>query len=170
MNFNNYFADNLRYLLKSKGKTQGWLAEKIGKDRTSIGAYVNRKSIPDQNLTIEIAHILGVSLDDLLLQDMTSEQYSHIKRPSALEFNLEGVKPDGPEVRVFDAVTKLVEEIAKVTNSELRKEMEDMRELLREGVLKKADRERLEYIYNTLKKAELSNALAKTQQKLQGNS
>jgi len=60
----NYLSTNLRKLLKNRGVSQAWLAEKLGKDRTSIGAYINEKSQPDLDITIKISTIFGVTLDD----------------------------------------------------------------------------------------------------------
>ncbi|NJB36354.1 helix-turn-helix domain-containing protein [Croceivirga sp. JEA036] len=71
----NYFAENLRYLLDKQGHSQQHLADIICKDRTSISAYLRRKSTPDFATIITISNLYSVSIDDLLKKDLKHAKY-----------------------------------------------------------------------------------------------
>ena len=70
----NYFASNLKRLLKLKGANQKQLAEFIGVKQTSISNWINEVSSPDVDNLLKTHRYFGLkSLDDLVLQNLTTE-------------------------------------------------------------------------------------------------
>jgi len=70
----NYFQSNLKYLRKSKGLTQGELANKIGVNRPKIGSYEEGRAEPKFETLQNISHFFQVTLDDLLEKELTQTQ------------------------------------------------------------------------------------------------
>ena len=67
----NYFQANLKYLRKSKGLTQGDLANKIGVNRPKIGSYEEGRAEPKFETLQNISHFFQISIDDLLESDLS---------------------------------------------------------------------------------------------------
>ena len=61
-----YLAGNLRQLRKKRSWTQAQLAEKLGLNRSLIGAYEEGRSEPKIATLPLIAHLFRLSIDDLL--------------------------------------------------------------------------------------------------------
>mgnify|MGYP001568473735 CR=1 FL=1 len=59
-------SDNLRFLRKSKGLTQADFAERIGVNRSVIGAYEEGRAEPKLQTLQTICNFLGLSLDEIL--------------------------------------------------------------------------------------------------------
>jgi phage repressor protein C with HTH and peptisase S24 domain len=67
------FAQNIKYLRKSKGLTQDQLADKIGVNRAMIGSYEEGRAIPKLSAMRMLAHYFGVSIDGLLNTDISAQ-------------------------------------------------------------------------------------------------
>jgi len=59
--------NRIKEILVIQGKTQIWLAEKLGKSATSIAAMCNNKSQPHLRDLKKIAKILDVDIRELLV-------------------------------------------------------------------------------------------------------
>ncbi len=91
-----YFSVNLQYIRKLKKINQSYIANEIGVKSTSISNYEQGISFPDYDKLIKISKILGVSIDDLLTEDISkkneypfkdNKQYENLKNeyPICLE-------------------------------------------------------------------------------------
>ncbi len=67
-----YAGKNLRYLRKLRGYTQEEFANKLGVKRSLIGAYEEERAEPKLEVLEVMSSIFKLSLDELLLQDMTA--------------------------------------------------------------------------------------------------
>jgi len=59
--------NRIKEILVIQGKTQVWLAEKLGKSTTAIAAMCNNKTQPHLRELKKIAKILDVDIRDLLV-------------------------------------------------------------------------------------------------------
>ena len=62
----NYIGDHIRKLRVGKGWTQQMLGNKLGKKTSTISAYETNAKLPSVDCLIEMADLLGVSLDTLV--------------------------------------------------------------------------------------------------------
>lgn len=60
------FNENLKTLRKEKGFSQEQLATRLNVVRQTISKWENGMSVPDAELLIQLAEVLGVSVSDLL--------------------------------------------------------------------------------------------------------
>ena len=67
-------GQNLKYLRKLRGWTQEEFAAKLGIKRSLIGAYEEERADPRLEVLETISQIFKVSLDELLLQDLSETQ------------------------------------------------------------------------------------------------
>ena len=58
--------NKIKTILKEQGRTQTWLAQKLGKSFNIVNLYVQNKTQPSLETLYEIAEILGVNVKDLL--------------------------------------------------------------------------------------------------------
>ena len=65
-------GQNLKYLRKLRGWTQEEFATKLGIKRSLIGAYEEERADPRLDVLEVISEIFKVSLDELLLQDLSA--------------------------------------------------------------------------------------------------
>lgn len=70
---------NLKILRKKLGYTQAQLAEKLGVKRSLIGAYEEGRAEPKLSTLVNIARLFGVTLDQLITQDMGVEQVAAVQ-------------------------------------------------------------------------------------------
>ncbi|HEY4789483.1 MAG TPA: LexA family transcriptional regulator [Bacteroidales bacterium] len=68
----NIIASNIKYLRKSKELTQDQLADKIGVNRAMIGSYEEGRAIPKLQVLQTLSHYFGITLDALVLNDLSS--------------------------------------------------------------------------------------------------
>ena len=61
--------NRLKLLLVEKKKTGLWLAEQLGKDKTTISKWCTNSSQPDVKCLIKISKLLNVELSDILIVD-----------------------------------------------------------------------------------------------------
>ncbi len=72
--FMSYLASNIKYLRKKKGLTQSAFADKIGINRSVVGAYEEKRADPRVQTLINICHYFEVSTDDLLHKDLSKDR------------------------------------------------------------------------------------------------
>ncbi len=77
-----FLGKNLRILRKQQSLTQGQLAEKLGLNRSVIGAYEEGRAEPRLQTLIAIAEFFNISLDDLVIRSLDDT-------PASAEFNSE---------------------------------------------------------------------------------
>ena len=61
-----YFGEQICKLREGKGWTQKTLADKLGKKTSTVSAYETNAKLPSVDCLIEMADLLGVSLDTLV--------------------------------------------------------------------------------------------------------
>jgi len=59
--------NRIKEVLKEKGRTQTWLAEKIGKSYVIVTNYCNNNAQPSIQVLTAIAEVLDVDIRDLLV-------------------------------------------------------------------------------------------------------
>jgi len=59
--------NRIKKILKEQGRTQTWLAEKIGKSYVIVTNYCNNNSQPSIHVLTEISQILDVDVRELLV-------------------------------------------------------------------------------------------------------
>lgn len=69
------FAINLKRYRKEKGYSQVTLAKQINYGYTAIANYESSRNEPSLDTLIELAHILGVTTDELIGAPPLSDEY-----------------------------------------------------------------------------------------------
>lgn len=59
--------NRIKEVLKEQGRTQAWLAEKIGKSYVVVTNYCNNNTQPSIQVLTEISHVLDVDVRELLV-------------------------------------------------------------------------------------------------------
>ena len=67
-----FFSKNLLLLRKRSGFSQEQLAERLAVSQQAIAAWENRQSLPDFSELVGISELFGVSIDQLLKQDLSA--------------------------------------------------------------------------------------------------
>lgn len=70
----NQFPENIRHLRKLKGFTQADLADKLGVNRSAVGAYEEGRAEPKLQILRSIAELFDVSIDALLYHELASNK------------------------------------------------------------------------------------------------
>ena len=63
-----YDMNRIKDVLEEKGIKQKWLAEKLGKSYNMVNGYVQNRQQPRLEILYEIAKILDVEVEDLLVK------------------------------------------------------------------------------------------------------
>lgn len=71
---------NLRHLRKSRGLTQDEFAIQLGIKRSLVGAYEEERADPRIDVLEIVMEMYGLSLDDLLLRDLSREGESYLSK------------------------------------------------------------------------------------------
>jgi len=97
-----YAGKNLRYLRKLRGWTQDQFANKLQIKRSLVGAYEEERAEPRLDVLEQIANIFKLSLDDLLLKDLSVPNGggSYIDKRRAMKLESESHQPTIPFVPV----------------------------------------------------------------------
>jgi len=69
-----YLKENMKYLRKMNGLTQGELAEKLDLKRSLIGSYEEGRGVPKLSVIKQMAELFGVSMDDLLGEELSKRK------------------------------------------------------------------------------------------------
>jgi len=67
----NFLSKNLQYLRKKRGFSQSEMPKHIDTTRSTWGNYESNASEPDINKLFEIAKLFNVTLDELILKDLS---------------------------------------------------------------------------------------------------
>ena len=59
----------IKEVLEDQGRTQRWLADKLGKSYNMVNAYVQNRQQPRVEILYEIADLLAVDVKDLLVSN-----------------------------------------------------------------------------------------------------
>lgn len=59
--------NRIKSVLADKDKTSKWLAEELGKDKTTISKWCTNTNQPGVESLIKISKLLGVEVNDLLI-------------------------------------------------------------------------------------------------------
>ena len=59
-------GENIRHLRKSKGLTQGELAQKIGVNRAMIGSYEENRAVPKLSVLQNLANYFSITIDEMI--------------------------------------------------------------------------------------------------------
>jgi transcriptional regulator with XRE-family HTH domain len=59
----------IKEVLEDQGRTQRWLADKLGKSYNMVNAYVQNRQQPRIEILYEIADLLAVDVKDLLVSN-----------------------------------------------------------------------------------------------------
>lgn len=70
----NYFAKNLKYLIKRYGTNQEELASYLNAAQTTVSNYINTRSEPDLKMLVKIHQYFGLSLDALVFEDLENSK------------------------------------------------------------------------------------------------
>ncbi|MCB0596429.1 MAG: helix-turn-helix transcriptional regulator [Lewinellaceae bacterium] len=60
-------------ILREQGRTNKWLADKVGKSKVSVSRWCRNIQQPDLETLYRIANVLGVPVCDLLVEDYGAE-------------------------------------------------------------------------------------------------
>lgn len=60
-------SNRIKAVLAEQGKTNNWLAEKLGKNRTTVSKWCTNQMQPTMETLFEIAEVLNVEVRDLLV-------------------------------------------------------------------------------------------------------
>lgn len=94
-----YLKENMKFLRKQKGMTQGDLADKLDVKRSLIGSYEEGRGVPKLTVIRQMAELFGVSLDELLSCDLSKEEQStKNKEQEKLKLLSVVVTPDNEEL------------------------------------------------------------------------
>ncbi len=66
----NKHLNRIRVVLVDKQRTNKWLAEQLGKDKTTISKWCTNSSQPDLESLMKTAKLLGVEITELLRDDV----------------------------------------------------------------------------------------------------
>ena len=58
--------NHIRAVLKDKGISQTWLANKLGRSFSTVNAYVCNRTQPNLTTLLEIAQLLSVDMKELI--------------------------------------------------------------------------------------------------------
>lgn len=64
----------IKEVLEDQGRTQRWLADKLGKSYNMVNAYVQNRQQPRIEILYEIAELLSVDVKDLLVSNKSEEK------------------------------------------------------------------------------------------------
>lgn len=67
-----FLGENIKHLRKLKGITQAQLAQKLGINRSVVGAYEEGRAEPRLQTIINLSHYFEVNIDDLLRKELST--------------------------------------------------------------------------------------------------
>ena len=109
-----YIAQNIRYLRKLKKLNQEELGAQLNKTKGAVSSYEKNASYPSVETLVVLAEFFELSIDDLLLTDLS-------ENPALLS------KQKGPKNGLNKEETlQLKLELQKVENTLLKRQLEDL--------------------------------------------
>lgn len=109
-----YIAQNIRYLRKLKKLNQEELGAQLNKTKGAVSSYEKNASYPSVEALVALAEFFEVSIDDLLLTDLS-------KNPAVFS-NQKGSKRGLNR----EETLQLKIEMQKIENTLLRRQLEDL--------------------------------------------
>lgn len=82
----NYFALNLRYLIKNSPWNGKTLGAELGKSGSTVSSWTNEGSEPNFDILIRLGEIFDVNLDDMLRRDLSVKGEGHKVRSEKKEW------------------------------------------------------------------------------------
>jgi putative transcriptional regulator len=64
----------IKEVLENQGRSQRWLADKLGKSYNMVNAYVQNRKQPRIEILYEVADLLSVDVKDLLVSNKTVKE------------------------------------------------------------------------------------------------
>ena len=89
-------GSNLKYLRKLKNLTQQELANELGIQRSSIGAYEECRAAPKYPALESISNFFGISIDMLLKEDLSNYSEDELNNK-----DIAGPDPTGRNLRIL---------------------------------------------------------------------
>ncbi len=65
----------IKEVLENQGRSQRWLADKLGKSYNMVNAYVQNRKQPRIEILYEVADLLSVDVKDLLVSNKTVKEW-----------------------------------------------------------------------------------------------
>lgn len=59
----------LKEIMKEQGRTQTWLCEKVGVNKSTISDIINEKRLPSLPVAIKIAKTIDVPVEEIWFED-----------------------------------------------------------------------------------------------------
>lgn len=59
----------LKEVMKSQGRTQNWLAEQVGVNKSTISQIITNKTTPTLLVAYRVAKVLGLKIEDIWYED-----------------------------------------------------------------------------------------------------
>jgi transcriptional regulator with XRE-family HTH domain len=122
----NYIGKNLKYLRRKSGLKQADIRSKLGITRSTWSNYENGNTTPSINDLINFSRFFGISLDELILQDLglkdplPVKEYAlkKVNKPVVYAMNDTITATGEPDiVYVLNEIKKLREEIDSIKNN-----------------------------------------------------
>ena len=66
--------NRIKEVLQEKGIKQTWLAEKLGKSYNMVNGYAANRRQPSVDVLYQIAQLIGVSVKDLLIDNVVRNE------------------------------------------------------------------------------------------------
>ena len=61
--------NRIKEVLEEQGRSQRWLADKLGKSYNMVNSYVQNKQQPRLEILMEIANLIDVDVKDLIVSN-----------------------------------------------------------------------------------------------------
>ena len=65
--------NRIKEVLEEQGRTQRWLADKLGKSYNMVNSYVQNKQQPRLETLMDIANLIDVDVKDLIVSNKENE-------------------------------------------------------------------------------------------------
>jgi putative transcriptional regulator len=66
--------NRIKEILENQGRSQRWLADKLGKSYNMVNSYVQNRQQPRIEILYEVAEILSVDVKDLLVSNKIAKE------------------------------------------------------------------------------------------------
>ncbi|MGV8094382.1 MAG: helix-turn-helix domain-containing protein [Mangrovibacterium sp.] len=110
----NYFSGNIRFLRNKKGLSQAEMLDHLGFPRTTWSSYENGVSQPDIDGILRIASFFGISVTELLEEDLTEKDYLFLSKVSETPLEKRILADDAADYKKsLDRAERLLNEIVK---------------------------------------------------------
>ena len=110
----NYFSGNIRFLRNKRGLSQAEMMDNLGFPRTTWSSYENGVSQPGIDGIVRIASFFGISVTELLEQDLTKKDYLFFNVSSETSLEKKVLAEDTVDYKKsLDNVERLLSEIIK---------------------------------------------------------